>query len=126
VIRRYNEFSWLSTELSREFPGVIVPPLPDKQSVGRFSAEFVESRRRALEKFLQRIIAHAELVTSQSVIIFLQADDATLNKVKTDKKAEKPKLATSASAWFQGTVNSISNGKVGMYFKCLNNGILNV
>lgn len=50
VIRRYSDFVWLSDQLAKDVPGSIVPPLPEKAVVGRFSAEFVESRRRLLEK----------------------------------------------------------------------------
>jgi hypothetical protein len=46
--RRYSDFDWLYNELTKEFPGAIIPPLPEKQTVGRFSSEFIESRRRSL------------------------------------------------------------------------------
>ena len=46
VIRRYSDFVWLVQQLEREFPGAIVPPIPEKQAVSRFSPEFVEGRRR--------------------------------------------------------------------------------
>ena len=108
VVRRYNDFAWLSSAISKEFPGIIVAPLPDKQSVGRFSSEFVESRRRALEKFLQRISAHADIGSLHHFIAFLQADDAALSKLKNESKASKPGMM----AWFEGTVSSITNGKV--------------
>lgn len=111
VVRRYSDFSWLSGELSREFPGVIVPPLPEKQTVGRFGSEFVESRRRGLEKFLQRIASHNEIGNSEFFVTFLQADEAAMLKAKGDAKAAKPALASKAMAWFDVTVNNIANGK---------------
>ena len=46
VIRRYSDFVWLTTMLHNEYPGAILPPLPEKQAVSRFSPEFVEGRRR--------------------------------------------------------------------------------
>lgn len=30
VTRRFRDFGWLHEQLSKQFPGVIVPPLPDK------------------------------------------------------------------------------------------------
>ncbi len=111
-MRRYSDFTWLSEQLQREFPGVIVPPLPEKQTVGRFGSDFVESRRRALEKCLQRIAAHEEIGNSQFFVTFLQADEHGLHKAIGDAKASKPQLATKAMAWFEGTVNTIANGKV--------------
>ena len=52
-------------QLSAKYPGVIVPPLPEKQSatvqtmrvsgVG-FSAEWLEERRSQLQRFVQRVV----------------------------------------------------------------------
>ncbi|KAJ1433311.1 Vps5 C terminal like-domain-containing protein [Ochromonadaceae sp. CCMP2298] len=99
VVRRYNDFTWLSEQLSFDFPGVIVPPLPDKQSMGRLTDEFVESRRRALEKFLQRVAAHAELGYSAQFMAFLQADESGLNAVKKEAKTVKARASTVATSW---------------------------
>ena len=46
VLRRYSDFVWLYERLHRERAGAIVPHLPEKQAVGKFSPEFVEERRR--------------------------------------------------------------------------------
>ena len=51
VLRRYSDFVWLSDRLHVERAGAIVPPLPDKQPVGRFSPAFIEARRMGLELF---------------------------------------------------------------------------
>ena len=58
VTRRFRDFDWLHAQLAQKFAGVIVPPLPEKQSatvqtmrvsgVG-FSAEWLEERRSQLE-----------------------------------------------------------------------------
>ena len=32
VTRRFRDFDWLHAQLSHKYPGVIVPPLPEKQS----------------------------------------------------------------------------------------------
>ena len=78
--------------------------------VGRFSSEFVESRRRALEKYLERISKHSELSTSEHYFTFLQTDDATLAKLKEDFKSSKPALSTTAAKWFESKVHSMSAG----------------
>ena len=55
----------MHAQLSAKYPGVIVPPLPEKQSatvqtmrvsgVG-FSAEWLEERRSQLQRFVQRVV----------------------------------------------------------------------
>ena len=141
VVRRYNDFTWFHSVLSAQYPGVIMPPLPEKQTgaafkycilyiinsyymyaymiVGRFSSEFVESRRRALEKYLDRISKHPELSTSEHYFTFLQTDDATLARLKEDFKSSKPPLSSTAAKWIESKVHSISaGGKVSFCFVC--------
>ena len=64
-----------------------MPPLPDKAVVGRFGADFVESRRRQLERFLQQTAEHEEL--SKSLATFLQADDAGLLNAKAEGESPR-------------------------------------
>ena len=112
VVRRYSDFTWLSTELSRFCAGVIVPALPEKQTVGRFTTEFVESRRGALERFLLRVAAHQELNTSPVFIAFLQAGEDSLKDAKEASKSVMKKMGATLSSWFEGKVNLITTGKV--------------
>ena len=42
VLRRFSDFTWLHEQLSLQVPGAIIPPLPQKVIVGRFSSEFIE------------------------------------------------------------------------------------
>lgn len=82
VLRRYSDFLWLFERLQAERAGAIVPPLPEKQPVGRFSAAFIEDRRVNLERFLRRVAVHPELNDASSLNTFLRADDATFNAAK--------------------------------------------
>ena len=60
VSRRYSDFLWLHEHLffSTQLSGFLVPPIPDKAVVGRFAEDFVEERRRSLEMFIKRVVAH--------------------------------------------------------------------
>ncbi|KAJ1446303.1 Vps5 C terminal like-domain-containing protein [Pelagophyceae sp. CCMP2097] len=112
VIRRYSDFVWLADQLGKDVPGSIVPPLPEKAVVGRFSSDFVESRRRLLEKFVSRVAAHEELSDSKYFKLFLQADDGGLAMAKAEQKAlvaaEKKSGLAGISSWFEDSVNSIN------------------
>jgi len=78
VIRRFTHFKDLHRQLADEFPGAVVPPLPEKRGLGRFEDEFVEARRRNLERFLERVALHPELKASAHLVRFLTADEAEL------------------------------------------------
>ncbi|KAI1622706.1 Vps5 C terminal like-domain-containing protein [Exophiala viscosa] len=74
VTRRYRDFLWLYNALHNNNPGVVVPPPPEKQAVGRFDNEFVESRRQALERMLNKIAAHPILHHDADLKIFLESE----------------------------------------------------
>ncbi|KIW20447.1 hypothetical protein PV08_01022 [Exophiala spinifera] len=74
VSRRYRDFRWLYNALHNNNPGVVVPPPPEKQAVGRFDSEFVESRRQALERMLNKIAAHPILHHDADLKIFLESE----------------------------------------------------
>jgi sorting nexin-1/2 len=108
VERRYNDFDWLHQHLSAEFSGLVIPPLPEKQVSGRFSAGFVEGRRRALERFLNRTAAHEELHRSEHFRTFLQADS---HAMRATKGADKPgtKKPRGPMKWFSDAAAAVSN-----------------
>jgi len=85
VLRRYSDFLWLYERLHMERAGAIIPPIPEKQPVGRFSPAFVEDRRVNLERFLRRVAVHPELQDAKCVDTFLRADDLTFSAQKAAK-----------------------------------------
>lgn len=45
----------------------------------RFSAEFIEMRRQALDVFINRVASHTELKQSEDLRIFLQEDEEVIS-----------------------------------------------
>uniref|UniRef100_A0A0D9V838 PX domain-containing protein n=1 Tax=Leersia perrieri TaxID=77586 RepID=A0A0D9V838_9ORYZ len=84
VIRRYSDFEWLHDRLSEKYKGIFIPSLPEKNAVEkfRFSKEFIELRRRALDLFVNRIAVHPELKQSEDFRIFLQADEEKMDRAR--------------------------------------------
>ncbi|KID75493.1 Vacuolar protein sorting-associated protein vps5 [Metarhizium brunneum] len=74
VKRRYRDFLWLYNTLHTNNPGSIVPPPPEKQAVGRFDSNFVEARRAALEKMLNKTAAHPTLQHDADLKLFLESE----------------------------------------------------
>ncbi|KAG0497281.1 hypothetical protein HPP92_001972 [Vanilla planifolia] len=84
VIRRYSDFDWLRDRLTEKFKGIFIPPLPEKSTVEkfRFSAEFIELRRQALDVFINRVASHPDLKQSEDLRTFLQEDEEAMERVK--------------------------------------------
>lgn len=110
--RRFSDFVWLQETLIKQFRGVLIPPLPDKQVIGhltgeRFSGDLINERRRGLEKFLNRLAVHQILQNSQDVIQFLTADDAKMAALKAEKK--QPARGRGVMDFFRESVQTFQN-----------------
>jgi sorting nexin-1/2 len=103
VMRRFSEFHMLFTKLHEEYPGVIVPPCPEKNQLENFrkSGTFIEQRRQALEVFINKVCSHRILKHSDLLRMFLEADE-------TAWQMEMQKLKS-------GTDNSSILGKVSQF-----------
>ncbi|KAM4606185.1 sorting nexin-7 [Polymixia lowei] len=84
VHRRYQDFLWLKGRLEEAHPTLIVHPLPEKfvmkGMVERFNEDFIETRRKALHRFLNKISEHPILSSSQHFKVFLTAQELTAHK----------------------------------------------
>ncbi|KAH0542554.1 hypothetical protein FGG08_003059 [Glutinoglossum americanum] len=86
VTRRYRDFLWLYNSLHNNNPGVVVPPPPEKQAVGRFDTSFVESRRAALERMLNKTAAHPILQHDGDLKLFLESEAFNVDVKHKEKK----------------------------------------
>ncbi|XP_077761678.1 sorting nexin-7 isoform X3 [Canis aureus] len=86
VRRRYQDFLWLKGKLEEAHPTLIIPPLPEKfivkGMVERFNDDFIETRRKALHKFLNRIADHPTLTFNEDFKVFLTAQAWELSSHK--------------------------------------------
>ncbi|KAA0157256.1 hypothetical protein FNF27_04981 [Cafeteria roenbergensis] len=94
VVRRYSDFDWLRKRLLMVAPTVAVPPLPPKDGlpVKNFHDEFIESRNRGLQRFVDRIASHPRLRVAEPVFQFLTLEDTGFTAVK---DATRPKMTES-------------------------------
>ena len=78
ISRRYSDFEWLVSRLVSKYPGVIIPPLPEKNPLANINQEnmsFLESRKRGLLFFLQKLLQHQDLRYAPDFETFLMAND---------------------------------------------------
>ncbi|KAF2399525.1 Vps5-domain-containing protein [Trichodelitschia bisporula] len=86
VSRRFRDFLWLYNQLHTNNPGIIIPPPPEKQAVGRFNADFVESRRQALERMLNKTAAHPTLQHDGDLKLFLESESFNVDLKHRERK----------------------------------------
>ena len=107
VLRRFSDFVWLQEHLSDKHPGVIIPPLPPKQFIGRFEAAFIDSRRRGIQRFLVRLSKHPILSRSELFVSFLSSDDSNLQILKQDCAIKRKENGPKISRIIESKMNSM-------------------
>ncbi|OTB02586.1 hypothetical protein M426DRAFT_322513 [Hypoxylon sp. CI-4A] len=90
VKRRYRDFLWLYNTMHGNNPGVVVPPPPEKQALNRFETNFVESRRAALEKMLNKIAAHPTLQHDPDLKLFLESESFNVDVKHKERREPIP------------------------------------
>ncbi|XP_075870237.1 sorting nexin-7 isoform X3 [Nelusetta ayraudi] len=84
VRRRYQDFVWLRSRLEESHPTLIISPLPEKfvmkGMVERFNDDFIQTRRKALDRFLNKISEHPTLTYSQHFKLFLTAEELSSHR----------------------------------------------
>ncbi|XP_041025082.1 sorting nexin 1-like isoform X2 [Juglans microcarpa x Juglans regia] len=115
VIRRYSDFVWLRDRLFEKYKGIFIPPLPEKSAVEkfRFSAEFIEMRRQALDIFVNRIASHHELQQSEDLRTFLQADEETMERLRSQETGIFKKKPTDFMQIFKDVQSKVSDVVLG-------------
>jgi len=95
VERRYSDFKWVHEQLSSKIKGVIIPPIPSKDFLGRFwNSDFVEKRRRGLEFFLQQVNIHELLKSAKEFQTFLTADTPSLRLAMAEETEDRKWYST--------------------------------
>ena len=63
-VRRYNNFFKLHEELQKRWPGVPIPNIPPKKTIGNKDVKFINERRFYLERFLKKMAAYPYVLNS--------------------------------------------------------------
>jgi len=111
IVRRYSDFVWLREQLAENHKGYLVPPLPEKAILNRFNLDFIEYRRKELQKFLARIIDHPVLSKSSQFHLFLTTSngESLKSQVSGTKKEQTGLLSLFGSKIPSSLSNPIEN-----------------
>eukprot|EP01061_Rhynchopus_euleeides_P042526 TRINITY_DN74165_c0_g1_i1.p2 TRINITY_DN74165_c0_g1~~TRINITY_DN74165_c0_g1_i1.p2 ORF type:complete len:517 (+),score=228.62 TRINITY_DN74165_c0_g1_i1:61-1611(+) len=97
--RRYSDFLWLRDQLCLEYPGTIVPPLPEKNVKGQLekimltNIDLLSYRQRFLTRFLAAVGVHHLCKASPHLKAFCQLPAAEWDVHKANAKREVQEAA---------------------------------
>ncbi|KAG8219562.1 PhoX domain-containing protein [Butyriboletus roseoflavus] len=85
VARRYNEFLRMHNKLREEYSLVRSLDFPGKRLVASLSGSFIDTRRQALEKYMQNLISIPVVCESTELRVFLSRDSPFIaSEIKDD------------------------------------------
>ncbi|KAI0345241.1 hypothetical protein BDW22DRAFT_1354143 [Trametopsis cervina] len=90
VARRYNEFFNMHNKLRERYAAVRNLDFPGKRLVTSLSSSFVDSRKTALEKYLQSLVAIPAVCESEELRLFLSRDSPFIAAPPPDAKGAPP------------------------------------
>jgi hypothetical protein len=111
VRRPFDDFQWLEQRLKEERAGIIVPALPHTKPLNvkqKFADDFVHQRLIVLDRFLQRIRQHTELVDAPSLLPFFTFNPADW-KVAKQKQRDALKNSDSSDTLSEHDYNNNNN-----------------
>ncbi|MCQ2820933.1 MAG: hypothetical protein MJ252_27055 [archaeon] len=73
LIRRYRDFDSLRSKLQERWPGIFIPNIPHKKTVGAKDKEVVDMRIEMINRFLNKISNIGYLFNSEEMDTFLQS-----------------------------------------------------
>ena len=78
--RRYNEFFVLFECLQKRWPGILLPQVPPKKSVGNKEQVFIQERRYYLERYLRKLAKFDFVINSQEFQLFCRPQGLDVEK----------------------------------------------
>ena len=74
--KRYSDFFTLRKKLVERWPGVYIPNIPPKKAIGNLDGGIIETRKRILNKFCEKITKNSYLSEAEEVIAFVSSTDS--------------------------------------------------
>ena len=124
LVRRYSDFDALRRKFMQRWPGVFIPNIPHKKTVGATDKDIVDLRIEIINRFLNKLSKIDYLFNSDEMELFLQNTTNvkdTLNNIKEESYQELLKKYSSVFTDYDDNFDTIA-GKTEQdeFYKMLN------
>ncbi|XP_021665563.2 PX domain-containing protein EREL1 isoform X2 [Hevea brasiliensis] len=114
VLRRFNDFLKLFTDLKKSFPKKNLPPAPPKGLLRMKSRALLEERRCSLEEWMTKLLSDFDLSRSVAVASFLELEAAVRSSFQdVNKQSSETSPAVDSTPSLQIAPHSTSSVIVG-------------
>lgn len=114
IIRRYRDFDALRRKMVERWPGVFIPKLPHKKTIGNKQKEVVEIRVEMINRFLKKLCKIDYLYGSDELELFLQDSTnvpKTLENIKENTYEELLKKYASVFTDYDDNFDTLAGKK---------------
>ena len=112
--RRYRDFDALRRKLIERWPGVFIPNIPHKKTVGNTDKEIIDLRIEMINRFLKKLSQINYLFNSDEMELFLQNSSnvpKTLDSIKEDTYEELLKKYSSVFTDYDDNFDTLAGKK---------------
>lgn len=95
ILRRFNDFLKLFSEVKKEFPMKNVPPAPPRRIFRTKSRTLLEERRCSLEDWMEKLLSDIDLSRSAPVATFLELEAAVRSSFNDEHQEIPDNFSTS-------------------------------
>ena len=109
--RRYRDFDALRRKFIERWPGVFIPNIPHKKTMGSTDKEIVDLRVEIINRFLKKLSKTDYLFNSDEMELFLQNSNnipKTLDNIKPDSYQELLKKYSSVFTDYDDNFDTIA------------------
>ncbi|XP_022982137.1 PX domain-containing protein EREL1-like [Cucurbita maxima] len=110
VLRRFNDFLNLFSNIKKAFPKKSIPPAPSKGILRIRTRALLEERRRSLEEWLTKLLSDIDISRSVAVASFLELEAAARSSFQNDNQ-EEPSDYGSDTAYEASELGTASLGR---------------
>lgn len=84
VFRSFQQISWLHEKLTRAFPELVVPPLPEPPvSIRMDDQDYVERKRLQVARFFEKVAARPEFTQHRNFMHFMSSEMVRKKQIST-------------------------------------------
>ncbi|KAG6608161.1 PX domain-containing protein EREL1, partial [Cucurbita argyrosperma subsp. sororia] len=109
VLRRFNDFLNLFSNIKKAFPKKSIPPAPSKGILRIRTRALLEERRRSLEEWLTKLLSDIDISRSVAVASFLELEAAARSSFQNDN--QEPSDYGSDTAYEASELGTASLGR---------------
>ena len=130
ISRRFSDFYTLREKLIERWPGVYVPNIPPKKTIGHTDLKIIDKRIRLLNKFCYQLSQSAYLFNSEEVKLFLSNTSEISKTIGNMSKPTYADLLEKYKESFPGYYDAydlvMGKGKLGEFLSFLKRALNNI